>query len=83
MSSLYPEKDLVFVRILEKKKKTYLVELEECKCHMHGRIVLNKREKLLTYLDVYRKLDLAWKSLGSWKAISFDKEFYEFSFTSS
>jgi len=49
--------DLIFVQIDE---DMYLAGLEECKNHLHGRIVLSKG-----HMDVCKKLDLVWKSLGS------------------
>ena len=45
-------------------------------------ILLKKRDKPLTHLDLCKKLDLTWKHLGQWKAISLDKRFYEFAFSS-
>jgi len=47
------------MQILE---EAYLMGLEECKSYLHGRIMLVKRDKSLTHLDM---LGLAWKSLDS------------------
>jgi len=44
--------------------------------------MLDKGDKSLRHLDMCKKLELAWKFLGSWKAIPLDKGLYEFSFTS-
>jgi len=41
-----------------------------------------KTDKRLMHLEVCKKLDLAWKSLGSWKVIPLGKRFDEFLFTS-
>ena len=51
------------------------------KNHLHERIILSKSEKYLTHMNVCKNLNLAWKSLGSWKVITLGKVFYEFSFS--
>jgi len=63
-------------------EEDYLAGLEECKNHLYGRIVLCKGDKPLTHLEVCKKLEWAWRSLGSWKAIPLGKGFYEFAFSS-
>jgi len=54
------------------KKKMYL-GLEECKNHLHSKIVLVKRGKSLMHLNVCKKLNRAWKSIDYWKVIPPDK----------
>ena len=56
--------------------------LEDCKTHLHGRVILSKGDKPLTHLDLTKKLQPVWKALGPWKAIPLGKGFYEFEFTS-
>jgi len=59
----------------------YLANLEDYKTHLHGQIILSKGGKpLIHYLT--KKLLPVWKGLGSWKAISLGKSFYEFEFAS-
>ena len=60
----------------------YLVGLEDCKTHLHGHIILSKRNKPHTHLDLTKKLQPVWKALGLWKAIPLGKGFYEFEFAS-
>jgi len=69
----------VTVRISE---EDYLAGLEDCKTHLHGRIVRVKGDKPLTHLELSKKLDFVWNSLGPWKAIPLAKGFYEFAFDS-
>jgi len=59
----------------------YLVDLENCKTHLHGQIILYKRDKPLTHLDLTKKLQPVWKALGAWKTIPLGKGFHEFEFT--
>lgn len=54
---------MIFVQISE---KVYFVG-QECKNHLHGRILLI--EESLTLLDICKKLNVVWKHLGQWKAI--------------
>jgi len=70
---------MVVVRVDE---ADYLVDLEDCKTHLHSRIILSKGGKPLTYLDLTKKLQLVWKALGLWKTIPLGKGFYEFEFGS-
>jgi len=60
----------------------YLVGLEDFKTHLQGRIILSKGDKCLTHLDLTKKLQPVWKTLGPWKTILFGKGFYEFEFAS-
>ena len=46
---------LIFVQIDE---DVYLVGLEDCKNHLHGRIVLSKGDKPLTHIVICKKLIL-------------------------
>jgi len=43
-------------------------------------VIVAKEDKPMAHLDVFKKLHLAWKSLGSWKDITLGKSFYEFYF---
>jgi len=56
----------------------HLACLEDCKNHLHRKIILSKGDKHLTHMDVCKKLEFAWKSLGSWKVIPLGKRVYEF-----
>jgi len=60
----------------------YLVGFEDCKTHLHGRVILSKGYKPLTHMDLTKILQLVWKALGPWKAIPLGKSFYEFGFGS-
>jgi len=71
--------DMVVVRVDE---EDYLAGLENCKTHLHGRIILSKGDKPLIDLDLTKKLQLVWKVIGPWKAIPLEKVFYEFEFSS-
>ena len=70
---------MIVVRIDE---VDYLDGLEDCKTHLHGRVILSKGDKPLTHLDLTKKLQPVWKALGPWKAIPLGKGFYEFEFVS-
>jgi len=71
--------ELIFVQIPE---DVYLVGLEDCINHLHGRIILAKGDKSLTHLDFCKKINISWNSLGPWRAIPLGKGFYEFAFYS-
>jgi len=71
---------MVYVHISE---EIYFVGLEECKTHLHERILLTKGDRSFTRLELCKKIDLTWKHLGQWKAIQLGKWFYEFAFSSS
>ncbi|XP_068504205.1 uncharacterized protein [Phaseolus vulgaris] len=71
--------DMIAVQIDE---ADYLAGLEDCKTHLHGRVILSKGDKPLTHLDLTKKLQPVWKALGPWKAIPLGKGFYEFEFAS-
>jgi len=71
--------DMIVVRIDE---ANYLAGLENCKTHLHGRVILSKGDKSLTHLDLNKKLLPVWKALGLWKTIPLEKSFYEFEFAS-
>ena len=45
--------DMVTFRVYE---EDYLASLEDCKTHLHGRIILSKGDKPLTHLDLTKKL---------------------------
>ena len=45
--------DMIVVRIDE---TDYLAGLEDCKTHLHGRVILSKGGKPLTHLDLTKKL---------------------------
>jgi len=49
-----------FFTIVQIDEDVYLTYLEDCKNHLHGRIVLSKGNKPLNHMDVCKKLDLAW-----------------------
>ncbi|XP_068503997.1 uncharacterized protein [Phaseolus vulgaris] len=70
--------DMVVIRVDE---EDYLAGLEDCKTHLHGRIMLSEGDKPLTHLALTKKLQLMLKAIGPWKAISFGKGFYEFEFS--
>jgi len=71
--------DMVVVWVDE---EDYMIGLEDCKIHVHGRIILSKGDKPFTHLDLTKKLQLVWKAIGPWKAIPLGKGFYEFEFSS-
>ena len=75
----YIKGDMIVVRIDEAE---YLADLEDCKTHLHGRVILSKGDKPLTCLDLTKKLQSVWKALGPWKVIPLGKGFYEFEFAS-
>jgi len=60
--------DLIPVQIDE---DVYLTYLEDCKNHLHGKIT--KGDKLLLIWTCEKKLNVSWKSLGSWKDIAMGK----------
>jgi len=68
--------------VVQVDEADYLAGLKDCKTHLHGQIILSKRDKPLTHLDLTKKLQSVWKALGSWKAIPLGKGFYEFDFAS-
>ena len=47
--------DMIVVRIDE---ADYLARLEDCKTHLLGRVILSKGDKLLTHLNLTKKLQL-------------------------
>jgi len=67
---------------LQIPKDMYMAGLEHCKNHFHGIIILVEGDKPLTHSDLCKKMDSAWNSLVPWRAISFGKGYYEFSFSS-
>lgn len=64
------------------QKRNYKAGLRDCKNHLHSKILLNKGDKLLTHLDLCKKLDVTRSSLATWKVISSGKGFYELKFSS-
>jgi len=52
--------NMVVVRVEE---EDYLAGLEDCKNHLHGRIIFSKGDTPLTHLDLTKKLQLVWKTL--------------------
>jgi len=70
---------MVVVRVNE---QNYMVDLEDCKTHLDGWIILSKGDKPLTHLDLTKNLHLVWKAIGPWRAIHLGKCFYEFEFSS-
>ena len=71
--------DMIVVRVDE---ENYLAGLEDCKIHFHGRIILSKGDRPLTHLDLTKKLQAVWKTLGPRKEIPLGNGFYEFEFAS-
>ncbi|ESW24094.1 hypothetical protein PHAVU_004G102300, partial [Phaseolus vulgaris] len=71
--------DMVAIRVEE---EDYLAGLEDCKNHLHGRIILYKGNKPLTHLALTKKLHLVWHAIGPWKVMPLGKGFYEFEFSS-
>ena len=51
---------MVSVQVSE---EVYLIGLEECINNFHGCILLTKRDKILTHLELCTKLDVALKHL--------------------
>jgi len=49
----YIKGDMIVVQIDE---TYYLTGLEDCKIHLHGRVILSKGDKSLTHLDLTKKL---------------------------
>jgi len=68
--------------VVQIDETNYLAGLEDCKTHIHGRAILSKGDKPLTYLGLTKKLHPVWKALRSWKVIRLGKGFYEFEFAS-
>jgi len=62
--------------VLRIDEADYLAGLEDCKTHLHGRIILSKG------MDLTKKLQPVWKALGPCKAIPLGKGFYVFEFAS-
>jgi len=71
--------DFVTIQIPEEVR---LAGLEDCKNHLHGRILLNKGDKPLTNMDLCKKLSTVWTALGPWKTVPLGKGFCEFEFFS-
>jgi len=42
--------------VVQVEEEDYLPGLEDCKTHLHGRIILSKGDKPLTHLDLTKKL---------------------------
>jgi len=42
--------------VVQVEEKDYLAGLEDCKNHLHGRIILSKGDQPLTHLDLTKKL---------------------------
>lgn len=59
---------MVSVQIPE---EVYLAGLEDCKNHLHGRLILNKGDKPVKHLELCKKLSAMCSSLAEWKAIGF------------
>ena len=70
--------DMIVVQIDE---ADYLAELEDCKTHLHGRVILSKRDKPLTHMNLTK---IAADVEGSWtlESNSSRKGFLEFEFAS-
>jgi len=68
--------------VVQVDEEDYLAGLEDCKTHLHGRIILSKGDKPLSHLDLTKKLQLVWKAIEPWKAIPLGKGFYEFKLSS-
>lgn len=71
--------DEVSIKIPESE---YLLGLEACKNHLHGRLLLSKGSAPLKVADLRSKLLKLWNKLGPWELISLGKGFFDFSFSS-
>lgn len=60
----------------------YEAELDDCKSHLHGRVVLQKGETPLTAMTLKQKLDGLWPHLQSWSVTPLGKGYFEFNFQS-
>ena len=58
--------DMVAIRVEE---EYYLADLEDCRTHLHGQIILSKGDKPLTHLALTKKLQLVWNAIRPWKTI--------------
>jgi len=47
--------------------------------HLHGRVILSKRDKPLIHLDLTKMFQPVWKALGLWKAFPLGKVFMSLS----
>jgi len=67
---------MIVVRVEE---EDYLVALEDCNNHLHGRIILSKGDQPLTHLDL-TNCSLCGK-LSDHRKLYLGKGFYEFEFS--
>lgn len=56
----------------------YSKELEECKTHLHGRLIMGKRDKPWITRDLAKKLNDLWLDMEEWKIVPLCKGFSEF-----
>jgi len=63
-------------------REAYARGLDACKRNLHGKIVLNKRDKPYTSKDIMAKLQKQWKTSENWHMLSLSRSYDEFSFTS-
>jgi len=61
-------------------KDEYEKGVEDCKRHLHGRMIMSKGEKPYTAKELYLKLSKLWKLSGHWKLVSLGRSFFEFEF---
>lgn len=58
--------DALSIKILEEE---YKAGLEECKMHLHGRLIMSKGDNPIKNQDLHSKLSSLWKPIGQWGMI--------------
>ncbi|KAF1880119.1 hypothetical protein Lal_00022248 [Lupinus albus] len=71
--------DAIAIKIPE---ADYQDGLKWCKNHLHGRVILVKRDTPFRFADLKFKLHSLWLMIGKWNMISLGRGFYDFSFAS-
>ena len=59
----------------------YKSNLESCKNHLLGRLILSKGDPPLKLQELRDKLNIVWKPLSKWGLVSLGRDFYEFVFS--
>jgi len=72
--------DKVHIKI---SQKVYEAEVEDCKNHLHGRVMLQKGDPPLISKILKQKLDSLWPHLKNWSVTPLGKGYFEFKFQSA
>jgi hypothetical protein len=59
----------------------YQSGLANCNNYLHGRLILARGDKPVSFKDLRDKLMSLWKSIGQWKMVPMGRGFYEFRFS--